>query len=827
MGFKSITSIINPASGSAHTSRKYAPANIIIKITPCTQNKQPQFMDKKTLSESDICAKFITPALIKAGWDEGLQIRREVSFTKGRIIVRGKLHTRGEQKRADYILYFKANIPIAVIEAKDNKHSVGAGMQQALNYAETLGVPFVFSSNGDGFLLHDRTGLAEKTEQALSLDAFPDPTDLWQRYCHWKGLETIEARHTVEMPYYDDGTGRAPRYYQANAINNTIEAVAKAQQRILLVMATGTGKTYTAFQIIWRLWKSGTKKRILFLADRNILVDQTKNNDFKPFGSAMTKISKRQIDKSYEIYLSLYQAVTGSEEAQNIYKQFSPDFFDLIVIDECHRGSAAEDSAWREILAYFSSATHIGLTATPKETKDVSSIYYFGEPIYSYTLKQGIEDGFLAPYKVVRIDIDKDLQGWRPTKGQTDKHGQLIEDRIYNQLDMDRTLILEKRTELVARKITEFLTATDPYAKTIVFCDDIDHAERMRQALVNLNPERVKENRKYIMRITGDEQEGKAELDNFINPEERYPVITTTSKLMSTGVDAQTCKLVVLDQHIRSMTEFKQVIGRGTRINEDYDKYWFTIMDFKKATELFADKDFDGEPVMIYEPKPGETVVPPDEDTTPETDTGAEVGNDDGTINIGDDDTDNKRIKYVLGDVTVFVISERVQYYGPEGKLITESLKDYTRTTVRKDYGSLDDFLRRWSKTDRKAAIIKELEAHGLLLEPLAEEVGKDFDAFDLICHVAFDQPPLTRRERADQVKKRNYFTQYGEQARQVLETLLDKYQDTGLENIEDIKILTLDPFRNMGTASELVAAFGGKPAYLAALYELEKHLYA
>ena len=839
MGFKSITSIINPASGSAHTSRKYAPANIIIKITPCTQNKQPQFMDKKTLSESDICAKFITPALINAGWDEGFQIRREVSFTKGRIIVRGKLHTRGEQKRADYILYFKANIPIAVIEAKDNKHSVGAGMQQALNYAETLGVPFVFSSNGDGFLLHDRTGLAEQTEQALSLDAFPSPTDLWQRYCHWKGIETIEARHTVEMPYYDDGTGRAPRYYQANAINNTVEAVAKAQQRILLVMATGTGKTYTAFQIIWRLWKSGTKKRILFLADRNILVDQTKNNDFKPFGSAMTKISKRQIDKSYEIYLSLYQAVTGSEEAQNIYKQFSPDFFDLIVIDECHRGSAAEDSAWREILAYFSSATHIGLTATPKETKDVSSIYYFGEPIYSYTLKQGIEDGFLAPYKVVRIDIDKDLQGWRPTKDQTDKYGQLIEDRVYNQQDMDRTLVLEKRTELVARKITEFLTATDPYAKTIVFCDDIDHAERMRQALVNLNPERVKENRKYIMRITGDEQEGKAELDNFINPEERYPVIATTSKLMTTGVDAQTCKLVVLDQHIRSMTEFKQIIGRGTRINEDYDKYWFTIMDFKKATDRFADKDFDGEPVMIYEPKPGESVVPPDTDTDTDVD---ENGNPVSPDSDNDDqlplfenegvdgeffEPNSKRVKYVLGDVTVFVVSERVQYYGPEGKLITESLKDYTRTTVRKDYGSLDEFLRRWSKADRKAAIIKELEVHGLLLEPLAEEVGKDFDAFDLICHVAFDQPPLTRRERADQVKNRNYFTQYGEQARQVLETLLDKYQDTGLENIEDIKILTLDPFRNMGTASELVAAFGGKPAYLAALYELEKHLYA
>ncbi|MDO9311895.1 MAG: DEAD/DEAH box helicase family protein, partial [Nitrosomonas sp.] len=437
-------------------------------------------VDKKSLSERDICTKYITPVLVRAGWDLHSQIREEVSFTKGRIIVRGKLHTRGEQKRADYILYFKSNIPLAVIEAKENNYSMGAGMQQALNYADTLSVPFVFSSNGDGFLMHDRTGLADRVEQELALDAFPSPAQLWQRYCQWKGLESAEARHTVEMSYFDDGTGRSPRYYQANAINNTVEAVAKNQQRILLVMATGTGKTYTAFQIIWRLWKSGAKKRILFLADRNILVDQTKNNDFKPFGAAMTKISKRQIDKSYEIYLSLYQAVTGNEEEQNIYKQFSPDFFDLIVIDECHRGSAAEDSAWREILAYFSSATHIGLTATPKETKDVSSIHYFGDPIYSYTLKQGIEDGFLAPYKVVRIDIDKDLQGWRPSRGQTDKHGQLIEDRIYNLNDMDRTLVLEQRTELVARKITEFLTATDPYAKTIVFCDDIDHAERMR-----------------------------------------------------------------------------------------------------------------------------------------------------------------------------------------------------------------------------------------------------------------------------------------------------------------------------------------------------------
>ena len=638
-------------------------------------------IDKKKLSERDICSKYITPAIVSAGWDLHTQIREEVSFTKGRVLVRGKLHTRGEQKRADYVLYFKPNIPLAVIEAKENNLSVSAGMQQALNYAETLEVPFVFSSNGDGFIFHDRTGLADKTEQEISLQEFPTPAELWQRYCKWKGIESSDARHTVEMPYYDDGTGRAPRYYQSSAVNNTIEAVAKGQQRILLVMATGTGKTYTAFQIIWRLWKSGTKKRILFLADRNILVDQTKNNDFKPFGAAMTKISKRQIDKSYEIYLSLYQAVTGNEEERNIYKQFSPDFFDLIVIDECHRGSASEDSAWREVLSYFSNATHIGLTATPKETKDVSSIYYFGEPVYSYTLKQGIEDGFLAPYKVVRIDMNVDVQGWRPCKGQTDKKGQVIEDRIYNQVDMDRTLVLEKRTELVAQKITEFLKATDPFAKTIVFCDDIDHAERMRQALVNLNPERVKANYKYVMRITGDEKEGKAELDNFINPEETYPVIATTSKLMTTGVDAQTCKLIVLDQHIKSMTEFKQIIGRGTRINEDYDKYWFTIMDFKKATELFADPAFDGDPVMIYEPQGDDPVVPPDEDENDASSTGGDGSNPqtDDEEEFGDD-TDGEcggRVKYVVGDVEVSVVGERVQYYGPEGKLITQEQQNY------------------------------------------------------------------------------------------------------------------------------------------------------
>lgn len=787
-------------------------------------------MYKKNLSERDICTQFITPAVQRAGWDFSSQVREEVTFTAGRIIVRGKLHSRGTKKRADYLLYFKPNLPIAVIEAKDNNHGLGDGMQQGLSYADTLDLPFVFSSNGDGFLFHDRTGHAKQVETTLTLDQFPSPQELWQRYCVWKGLATPESRQTVETPYYDDGSGKVPRYYQVNAINRTIEAIARGQQRILLVMATGTGKTYTAFQVIWRLWKSKTKKRILFLADRNILVDQTRTNDFKPFGAAMTKIEKRQANKAFEIYLSLYQAVTGSEEEKNIYKQFSPDFFDLIVIDECHRGSAAEDSAWREILEYFSSATHIGLTATPKETKEVSNIHYFGEPVYTYSLKQGIDDGFLAPYKVIRIDIDRDLQGWRPAKGQTDKHGNLIEDRIYNQKDFDRTLVLEKRTELVARKITEFLSATDPYAKTIVFCEDIDHAERMRQALVNLNPERVKENRKYIMRITGDEAEGKAELDNFIDPESRYPVIATTSKLMTTGVDAQTCKLVVLDQRITSMTEFKQIIGRGTRINEDFGKFWFSIMDFKKATELFADPDFDGPPEQIYEPKDDQPPVPPD-DEPPRSETDPTGPTRQQEPPLPPDVDGEKRIKYVLGgEVTVYVVAERVQYYGPDGKLITESLKDYTRQAVRKEYASLDDFLRRWSSAERKKVIIEELEAHGVILDALADEVakkqGREFDPFDLVCHVAFDRPALTRKERAEQVRKHDAFTKYGDKAKAVLDALVEKYADSGIDTIEDMKVLTLDPFSRLGTVPELIQSFGGKHAYLSAVRELEAQLY-
>ena len=779
-------------------------------------------MDKKGLTETDIRTKFITPAIL-AKWDVMTQVLEERFFTAGRVIVRGKLTTRGKAKKADYILFYKPNIPLAVVEAKDNNHTVADGMQQALEYAEILDVPFAYSSNGDAFLEHDRLATAGVVERELALDQFPSPDDLWRRYREGKGFNA-EQEHIATQEYYDDGSGKVPRYYQQVAVNRTVEAIAGGGNRILLVMATGTGKTYTAFQIIWRLWKSGAKKRILFLVDRNILADQTKTNDFKPFGQAMTKITNRTADKAFEIYLSLYQAVTGTEEEQNIYRQFSPDFFDLVVIDECHRGSAAADASWRKVLEYFSSATQIGMTATPKETREVSNIDYFGEPIYIYSLKQGISDGFLAPYKVVRIGLDKDLDGWRPELGQTDKYGQEIEDREYNQIDYDRNLVLEKRTELVAAKITEFLKSTDRFAKTIVFCENIDHAERMRKALVNANADLAAANSKYIMRITGDNDEGKAQLDNFIDPESTYPVIATTSQLMSTGVDAQTCHLIVLDKRINSMTEFKQIIGRGTRINEDYNKLFFTIMDFKRATALFADPDFDGDPVQIYEPGPDEPVVPPDDAVRddeigegPSPDYGAPLDPDATTAGPG---------RYYVDNVEVRVATERVQYLDAEGNLITESLRDYTRKTVRKAYRSLDAFLGAWNDADRKQVLVEELGTQGVFLEELAEQVGRDYDAFDLVCHVAFDQPPLTRRERADRVNKRNVFTKYGEQARTVLQALLDKYAEAGIRSVESLEILKVDPLSDFGTPVEIVRLFGGKEAYMSAIRELQTELY-
>lgn len=781
-------------------------------------------MSKKELTETDIRTKFITPAIVDSGkWDVMTQVREEVYFTKGRVIVRGKTVKRGVAKKADYVLYYKPNLPIAVIEAKDNNQSVGAGMQQALEYAEILDIPFAYSSNGDAFLEHDRTGIAGAVEREISLDQFPSPDELWARYQQAKGYSDDQA-NIAAQDYYDDGSGKTPRYYQLIAINRTVEAIVRGDNRLLLVMATGTGKTYTAFQIIWRLWKSGAKKRILFLVDRNILADQTKTNDFKPFGQAMTKITNRSVDKSYEIYLSLYQAVTGTEEEQNIYKQFSPDFFDLIIVDECHRGSAAEDAAWHEILSYFSSATQIGLTATPKETKEVSNIHYFGDPIYTYSLKQGIADGFLAPYKVVRIGLDKDLDGWRPEKGKLDKYGHEIEDREYNETDFDKNLILEKRTQVVAAKITEFLKATDRFAKTIVFCENIDHAERMRQALVNANADLAAANKRYVMRITGDNDEGKAQLDNFIDPESTFPVIATTSQLMSTGVDAQTCQLIVLDKRINSMTEFKQIIGRGTRINEDYNKFFFTIMDFKRATALFADEAFDGEPVQIYEPGDDDPPVPPDEPPMDGSDEGETIYDPPGPFEPPIAGEPPK--KYYVDDVEVIVATERVQYLDEHGKLITESLKDYTRQTVRKAYTSLSAFLNAWNDAERKQAIVEELAEQGVFLDELAEQVGRNYDAFDLVCHVAFDQPPLTRRERAEKVRKRHVFAQYGEQTRAVLDVLLEKYADGGIKSVESLDILKVEPLTTFGTPLEIVKLFGGKEKYLAAIHELETALY-
>ncbi|HDX6354672.1 TPA: DEAD/DEAH box helicase family protein [Escherichia coli] len=800
-------------------------------------------LNLSNLTEADIITKCVMPAILNAGWDNTTQIRQEVKLRDGKVIVRGKVAARRTVKSADIVLYHKPGIPLAVIEAKANKHEIGKGMQQGIEYARLLDVPFVFATNGDGFIFRDATAAeGECLEKQITLDDFPSPAELWQKFCLWKGYTQAQLP-VITQDYYDDGSGKSPRYYQLQAINKTIEAVSNGQNRVLLVMATGTGKTYTAFQIIWRLWKSKNKKRILFLADRNILVDQTKHNDFQPFGTAMTKVSGRTIDPAYEIHLALYQAITGPEEDQKAFKQVAPDFFDLIVIDECHRGSASEDSAWREILDYFSSATQIGLTATPKETHEVSSTDYFGDPVYVYSLKEGIEDGFLAPYKVVRVDIDIDLQGWRPTKGQTDLNGEVIDDRIYNQKDFDRTMVIDERTELVARTITDYLKRTNPMDKTIVFCNDIDHAERMRRALVNLNPEQVKKNDKYVMKITGDDEIGKAQLDNFINPKKPYPVIATTSELMTTGVDAKTCKLVVLDQNIQSMTKFKQIIGRGTRIGERYGKLWFTILDFKKATELFADERFDGIPEKVMDTTP-EDIADPESDFEEKLEEISEHDDEQVTgvdeppappyqVTDTDDvgplpEEDEKKIrKFHVNGVAVGVIAQRVQYYDADGKLVTESFKDYTRKTLLKEYASLDDFTRKWQDADRKEAIIHELEQQGIIWEVLAEEVGKDLDPFDMLCHVVYGQPPLTRKERAENVRKRNYFTKYSEAAQAVLDNLLDKYADAGVQEIESIQVLKLKPFDSMGTLPEIIkTGFGDRNGYNQALSELENEIY-
>ena len=801
-------------------------------------------MDKKTLSEADIRAKLISPALATAGWDENKQIRREVFFTNGRIYVKGRLTARGKRKFADYILYYKPNIPLALIEAKDNGHTIGDGMQQALDYARTLDIPFVFSSNGEGFLFHDNTVINGAIERELSMDEFPSPTVLWEKYKQYKNIGTPAVEKVVTQDYHIGQ--REPRYYQQIAINRTVEAIAKGENRILLVMATGTGKTYTAFQIAYRLWKSKLKKRILFLADRTALIDQTLRGDFRHFKEAMTVIKKKVVeidgketlvsnnkrgidnaDKAFDVFLGLYQGLSNSDpEMPDAFKDFSPDFFDLVIVDECHRGSAKEDSKWREILNYFHSATHIGMTATPKETEDVSNIDYFGEPIYTYSLKQGIADGFLAPYKVVKVTLDIDAEGWRPPKGFKDKFGNPVEDRIYNQVDFDKNIVVEERRQIVAQKITDFLRKNGRLdTKTIVFCTDIEHAEGMRQALCNANADLVSENSKYIMRITGDNQEGKNELDNFINPEETYPVIATTSKLMTTGVDAQTCKLIVLDSRIESMTEFKQIIGRGTRINEEYGKTFFTILDFRNVTHHFADPDFDGDPVKIMTNNEHEEFPNPDEEVSDV------ILEDDEEVVFPQDqivDIDDQRPqgKIYVNGVPVSIINEREQYLDADGKIITESITDYTRRNIRNIYHNENEFVTVWQNAETKRVIVEQLEANGISIDMLKEKVGKEYDPFDLVCHIAYDAQPLTRKERAENVKKRNYFTKYGELAQQVINALLDKYASDGLLTIEDTKVLKLDPINKIALPVEIIQAFGGKEAYKTALRELENALY-
>ncbi|MEG4485638.1 EcoAI/FtnUII family type I restriction enzme subunit R [Microcoleus sp. D2_18a_B4] len=797
--------------------------------------------NKRELSEQDICTQYILPALVLAGWDISKQVREQVYFTDGRIYVKGNLTQRGKGKKADYILYYKPNIPIAVIEAKKNIYPLGAGMQQALNYADILDLPVAFSSNGDGFLEHDKSGFSSLIERELSLDNFPSPDQLWQKYKKFKQIETTEAEEIASFDYFFDSQGRQPRYYQQIAINRAVEAIAKGQNRLLLVMATGSGKTYTAFQIIYRLWKNGIKKRILFLADRTSLISQTKRGDFKHFKNKMTVIKKKVIDTAFEIYLSLYQGLVNyDDEDADAYREFSRDFFDLVIVDECHRGSAADDSKWRDILEYFSSATQIGLTATPKETKEVSNIEYFADPIYTYSLKQGIDDGFLAPYKVIRVGLNVDLEGYRPEASKLDKSGDLVEDRIYNSKDFDRNLVIDERTQAVAKRVMDFLRQTDVYSKTIIFCVDVEHAERMRQAITNEAGDLVRENYKYVMRITGEDKEGKLELDNFINPEERYPVIATTSKLMTTGVDAQTCKLIVLDSNIRSMTEFKQIIGRGTRINEQFDKRFFTIMDFRNVTDLFSDRAFDGDPVMIKEIRDDEEFTPENiiGDPTEEIidqETGEIINFDQNndlpenlkpTIISGGEITTEKQGKVYIAGVDVTILNERIQYLNDNGDLVTTSLKDYTKQKLLREFSSLDQFLARWNEADKKSALIAELREHDIIVENLQRDIKKDLDLFDVICHIAWDCPPLTRRERAENVKKRDYFTKYESQARAVLEALLEKYATDGIENIEELSVLKLEPLKQFGSPGEIVKRFGGKPQYVSALRELMSELY-
>ena len=786
------------------------------------------------MSEEDIKLKFITPQILSKGWSvDDISMEKKVKLTDGKINLQGNIVVRGRAKYADYVLYYNRATPIAIVEAKDAGHSVSYGLQQAKEYAQMMDVPFAYSSNGQGFQEYDfLTG----KERSLTMEDFPTKEELYDRFLHEShhgaGLSETELK-VINQPFCTGQDIYPPRYYQRNAINHTLSAVAQGQKRLLLVMATGTGKTYTAFQIVYRLLKAGLVKKVLYLADRNVLVDQSIQQDFKPLTKTIHKIDYRQ-DRgtgitAYEVYFSLYQQLIGQGGEKQYQELFKPDFFDLVIVDECHRGSAKDDSNWREILEYFSGAIQLGMTATPKETAYQSSISYFGEPIYTYSLKQGIDDGFLAPFKVVNITTNIGDE-WRPTKGQTDIHGVEIEDRIYNNTDYDYSIVIEDRIREVAEQITRYLKHTDRMAKTIVFCADEDHAERMRTALVNANADMCRKNPDYVVRITGSDAYGRSKLDYFISVASDYPVIATTSKLLSTGVDCKMVKLIVLDQRISSMTDFKQIVGRGTRIREQEGKTHFVIMDFRNVTRLFADPDWDG-PIEVddsYPPKPSDEapqscttcgqlpcvcpcpvcgqlpcICPPKEKSV------RPIVNRDGC--------------------EVRVLQSVVSVYDTEGKLLrTESITDYTKKNISDSYATLDDFIQGWRGADRKAEITDLLRERGIDLAALKEEQGlADVDDFDFICHIAYGQKPLTRRERAEQVKKRDVFSKYGADARRVLEALLEKYTIDGISQLEDVNILKLDPFRQMGAPAHIARLFGGREQYYAAVRELEDFIYS
>lgn len=765
-------------------------------------------MDKKTLTEEDIELRFITPSITNAGWKNDL-IRMEYYFTDGRVIFQGNVHARQKGKKADYLLHSSPNHPIAIVEAKDNNKPLGGGMQQAMEYAQILDIPFAYSSNGDGFLEHDfLTG----KERKLTLEDFPSPESLYKRLIEFKGF-TPKELITISQPFYSSPYTYEPRYYQRIAVNRTVEFIAKGQNRVLIVMATGTGKTITAFQIIHRLRASGLKKKILYLADRNILIDQTMVQDFKPFKKVMTKMQNAKIDSAFEVYMALYhQLVSNDESKDDPFKQVQPSFFDLIIVDECHRGSAKDDSAWRKVLEYFSSAAQIGLTATPKAEYGANNLDYFGEPIYIYSLLQGIQDGFLAPYRVTNSYINIDMQGYMPEEDEMDLHNQLIEQKYYQRKDIGRNIAFVKRREVVAYRITKMLKQIGRMTKTIIFCSDIDEAEAMRSLLVTMNADLCHKDFRYVMRITGDDNVGKKQLDNFIDVDQPYPTIVTTSELLATGVDCKTCGLIVLDKEIGSMTEFKQIIGRGTRLRTDKGKWHLEILDFRNATAKFKDPAFDGAPEpLVTRPKPY-----PQLDTTPEV--------------VHEPPAEYKKAeKYLVNGEEICISTEIVSFLGEDGKTMrTESITDFTKKQIRKRYATLHDFIKIWTGAERKKAIVEELQDYHVLVDAVRVKnpALAEADIFDVICHIAYDQTPLTRRERANNVKKRNYFAKYEGKARKVLEALLEKYADNGILDIEDEDILDNAPFNQIGTPPKIVKLFGGLSNFEKALKELETEIY-